>query len=226
MRETHILPIPNPQNKLEIVNHASGLTREQAILEYCMTPKTIGEIAAMLGLERDRYRVVKDHLKPLIREYKLKMTIPEFPTSLHQKFVNAETDVITASEEEILAFCKKPRSKEEISKHFGLSQFQRHKHIQPLIDSGKLIGNAPRYKISPRQKFVNRDVNLPIAYDDAIIEFCKTPRTRFELADNFRIGVNRIREYIQPLIDEGKLMVGLGQLDGTRKRRLQQFASK
>lgn len=56
-----------------------------AILEFCRVPRTREELYRFTKLSR--YRVISGYIQPLVREGKLKLTIPEKPRSTEQRYV-------------------------------------------------------------------------------------------------------------------------------------------
>lgn len=58
------------------------------LLAYCRTPRTRQEIAAYLGIRTVAYAMDK-YVKPLLKEGRLKMTLPETPQSRKQKYYTA-----------------------------------------------------------------------------------------------------------------------------------------
>ncbi len=58
---------------------------EEAILQFCSTPKSKEEIAAQLHINT-AYYIVSKYLKPLVEAGKMAMTIPEKPKSKYQKY--------------------------------------------------------------------------------------------------------------------------------------------
>ena len=59
------------------------------ILEFCRSPKNIGEIAEMLGM-KDKKWVRKKYIVPLLQDGQLRMTIPDKPNSQYQKYKTVE----------------------------------------------------------------------------------------------------------------------------------------
>lgn len=59
--------------------------RQNALLEFCQTPRTRQEITAYLGL-KTTYHVSKVYIDPLVESNQLCMTIPEHPRSRNQRF--------------------------------------------------------------------------------------------------------------------------------------------
>ena len=69
----------------EIHNQANIITPQDKVFEFCKSPKSIVEIAEMLGVN-DRRWVRKKYIAPYIGT-KLQMTIPDKPNSPNQKYV-------------------------------------------------------------------------------------------------------------------------------------------
>lgn len=63
-----------------------GVSKEEQILEYCKIPKSKKEIMEFVGLHHKRNFEV-NYLNPLLKSEKLKMTLPDKPTSRNQKYV-------------------------------------------------------------------------------------------------------------------------------------------
>ena len=61
------------------------------LLEFCMQPRSRKEIAQFLGLKTASYAMDR-HIRPLIEEGKLEMTIPAKPKSTHQKYRTVKQD--------------------------------------------------------------------------------------------------------------------------------------
>ena len=59
---------------------------EITIIEYCNKERTIYEIMRFVGY-KNRTRFRRDYIKPLVESKKLKMTIPDKPTSKNQKYI-------------------------------------------------------------------------------------------------------------------------------------------
>ena len=57
------------------------------IIEICKEPKSIKEIMEELGFKSNK-TFKRSYIKPLLESRKLKMTIPEKPTSRNQKYIS------------------------------------------------------------------------------------------------------------------------------------------
>ncbi len=58
----------------------------EKIIEFCIEPKSKREIVEHFGL-KDIREFTNRYIKPLLESGKLKMTIPDKPTSRYQKYV-------------------------------------------------------------------------------------------------------------------------------------------
>lgn len=72
----------------EIHKLSNIITPQEKVFEFCKSPKSIVEIAEMLGVN-DRRWVRKKYIAPFIGT-ELKMTIPNKPNSQNQKYVSIE----------------------------------------------------------------------------------------------------------------------------------------
>jgi hypothetical protein len=57
--------------------------------------------------------------------------------------VNVENAGLIPTIEAILDYCKVPRIKTNIARHFGMSYFVAAKQYDPLIESGVLVSDMP-----------------------------------------------------------------------------------
>lgn len=72
----------------EIHKLSNIITPQEKVFEFCKSPKSIVEIAEMLGVN-DRRWVRKKYIAPFIGT-ELKMTIPDKPNSQNQKYISIE----------------------------------------------------------------------------------------------------------------------------------------
>ena len=80
------VPVDAPVKESNVpVGDLQSKTDEEKILEFCMTPRGIIEIAAFLGY-KDK-RSVRKRLNPLLEQGRLAMTVPEKPNSRLQKYI-------------------------------------------------------------------------------------------------------------------------------------------
>ena len=73
-----------------IGNKAQDKTQDKVsmkIIEFCKQEKNIFEIMNYIGY-KNRTRFRRDYIKPLVENGKLKMTIPNKPTSKNQKYIS------------------------------------------------------------------------------------------------------------------------------------------
>lgn len=77
-----------PPSELDKHPQSVNLSPQDRVLEFCRTPRSITEIANMLGV-KDKKWVRKKYVSPLVG-LKLQMTIPEKPNSQNQKYKTIE----------------------------------------------------------------------------------------------------------------------------------------
>jgi hypothetical protein len=130
--------------------------------------------------------------------------IPQYAPNRNQRYVNAEIDIPIPTNEAIIEYCKIPRRKKEIREHFGLKIFQVKSHIDPLIKDGRLKGTEPENPENWWQRYVSAEYKL-LTLDEIIMDFCKEPRTRQEIAEQAGINIDHLKQYLNPLLDGGKL---------------------
>lgn len=77
-----------PPSQVDEHPQSVSLSPQDRVLEFCRTPRSITEIANMLGV-KDKKWVRKKYVSPLVGS-KLQMTIPEKPNSQNQKYKTIE----------------------------------------------------------------------------------------------------------------------------------------
>lgn len=69
----------------------------------------------------------------------------------------------------------------------------------------KLIMTLPNFPTSSNQRYVTVGYETPIASDENIIEYCKTPRRKKEIQQHFALSSFQLRQHLEPLIAAYKL---------------------
>lgn len=72
----------------EMHDQSNIITPQEKVFEFCKSPKSVAEIADMLGVN-DRRWVRKKYIAPFIGT-KLQMTIPDKPNSQNQKYISID----------------------------------------------------------------------------------------------------------------------------------------
>ena len=88
------------------------------------------------------------------------------PKSSDQVSDQVENEAVV---EKILEFCKKARTKKEISEYIGYKNltYMTRTYINPLLESGKLAYTIPEKPQSRLQKYVTKQSNRP--------QWCQAP---------------------------------------------------
>lgn len=114
---------------------ADTLTPEriEKILDFCKTPKGLREIEECIQTKN-----ALQYVRKLVMEGKLKLTHPDIPSYLKQKYFNAESNCEQFTDQAVADYCIEPRTKQEIETHFNLTKPMRKGVVQRLINSGKI----------------------------------------------------------------------------------------
>jgi hypothetical protein len=182
-----------------------------AIAQYCETPRLLKDIARHFGLEVGE---LSDIMKPIISSGKLAGTLEKMDAketrgkSYKKRYFMSEL-AMRKKGNAILEFCSVPRSRPEIEQFLGAGWKYYIRYLQPLIDGGKLSIIKPDQFRSVDQRFVatdNMDANTIILSEATLQEYCRTPRTRAEMARHFEVKTYIItRGFLDKMIKSGKL---------------------
>ncbi len=196
--------IMNPKNHWQrYVSTDAPIVETDIILEMCQTPRTRAEMAERLGFET---KYIRRYTEPLIQNGKLKLTIPERPTSVNQKFVIAEYEMPILSETEIIEYCNTPRLRKEVAQHFDVPQYTTDGYLLDLVKKGRLKYTIPLSPQAKQQRYVVVDFDIMVLSEEALIEFCATAKTKAEIYEHFGYSSKSgITAHITVLIERGKL---------------------
>ena len=78
---------PLPQKELQ---KKTGLTKKKH-LQFCRVPRSRQEIAGYLGITSVSY-TLSQYVQPLINAGKIKLTLPEKPKSVKQRYITVQSD--------------------------------------------------------------------------------------------------------------------------------------
>jgi hypothetical protein len=126
------------------------MDRVQQLKEFCREPRSRKEIAVFLRLSTTR---TYEFLREQVEANKLKLTMPERPQSMQQKFVATEVDIhiLTA---DIIEFCQTARTRSEVAERYGLSRRTASTYLCEFIQKGILNYTVPEYILSRKQKYI------------------------------------------------------------------------
>ena len=227
------IPLDNKKTLVNIEKN-ERLDMEQEILEFCKQPRSLDEIKEYTKLGTTKDAVRRHFINPLLRDGKLKYT-HDYKCHLHQKYINSQVEVtpemlINIQEKDdtltpkrmemILELCKEPKGIREIEKHIGSKTAS--KYVAELMKQGKLKFTIPSSPYNNKQKYINSEIEYQTYEECDIIEFCREPRTKSEIAKQFNMTecvrkrmVKRLLE--QGLIDYTEESKKLGIYDGNRR---------
>lgn len=113
----------------------------------------------MLKITENRYSGI-----PTIRRtmYEYNLREPEFAEErgsfvvrLYKHEADAKNDVNIEGDNELVLFCRTPRTRKEICDYLGLSSvtYAIQTHVMPLVETGKIKMSNPDKPKSPKQLF-------------------------------------------------------------------------
>lgn len=119
----------------EIDERADTLTpmRLEEILSFCKEPKGLREIERFI-----KTKTALKYVGILLKCGKLKMTYPDIPSYFKQKYFNAEINYNQFTDQSVVEYCQKPRTKAEIETHFNLTKSLRIGVVERLLQQGKI----------------------------------------------------------------------------------------
>lgn len=227
------IPLDNKKTLINIEKN-ERLDMEQEILEFCKQPRSLDEIKEYTKLGTTRDAVRRHFINPLIRDGRLKYT-HNYKCHYNQRYINSQVEVTpemliniqeTADKltpkrmEMILELCKEPKGIREIEKHIGSTAAREY--VAELMKQGKLKFTIPSSPYNNKQKYINSEIEYQTYEECDIIEFCREPRTKSEIAKQFNMTecvrkrmVKRLLE--QGLIDYTEESKKLGIYDGNRR---------
>lgn len=227
------IPLDNKKTLINIEKN-KRLDMEQEILEFCKQPRSLDEIKEYTKLGTTKDAIRRHFINPLIRDGRLKYT-HNYKCHYNQRYINSQVEVTpemliniqeTADKltpkrmEMILELCKEPKGIREIEKHIGSTSAREY--VAELMKQGKLKFTIPSSPYNNKQKYINSEIEYQTYEECDIIEFCREPRTKSEIAKQFNMTecvrkrmVKRLLE--QGLIDYTEESKKLGIYDGNRR---------
>lgn len=227
------IPLNNKKTLINIEKD-ERLDMEQAVLEFCKQPRSLDEIKDYTKLETTRDAVRRHFINPLLRDGRLKYT-HNYKCHYNQRYINSQVNVTpemliniheTADKltpkrmEMILELCKEPKGIKEIEKHIETTNARQY--VAELMKQGKLKFTIPSSPYSNKQKYINSEVEYKTYEESDIIEFCKEPRTKSEIAKQFNMTECIRKRMVNRLLDKGLIdyteeSKQLGIYDGNRR---------
>jgi ATP-dependent DNA helicase RecG len=185
-----------------------------AIAYYCRTPRHLRDVARHFGLTVEQFAEIA---VPLIANGKLLGNIDNLTAnekrgkSYKARFFIGE-QAMRKKGDAILEFCNEPRSRDEIEAFLGNSSKYYIRYLQPLVDGGRLALTKPDQSKSADQRFVTAErlseIEVKIISEATVREYCRTPRTRVEVARHFEVNTYIItRGFLDKMIKSGKLKI-------------------
>jgi hypothetical protein len=199
----------NPQG-LWAVALETGISRVDELLEYCKQLRSHKDLYKFLGLTSAYAR--EYYIRPLVEQGRLKILTPQKTNRTNRFYLNAEVDMPSNIDDAIIFYCRSPSHLRAVTKHFGLTIEQFTEIAMPLIANGRLLGKVDnltakeRVGISYKARYFISEFAMQ-KKGNAILEFCQEPHTRAEIEEFLDSTSKYYIQYLQPMIDSGKLLL-------------------
>ena len=124
--------------EIEEIIKQKSITKESAeykqkILTFCKVPRGIREIEKHI-----QSKTAPLYVRELVEDGKIKLTHPDIPSYLKQKYFNADNEFEQFTDQAVADYCIEARTKFEIETHFNITKAMRKGVIQRLLDQGKI----------------------------------------------------------------------------------------
>ena len=230
---TREIPLKNRQTLINTTLDMR-LEMEKELLEFCKHPRSLDDIKQFTKLDTTKDSIRRYLINPLIINGKLKYA-QDYKSHYNQRYLNAEieitqdmldeinqsADILTKERiEKILEFCNEPRGIREIENYIGTKM--AGKYVKNLINQGKLRYTIPSIPCHKKQRYINTSIEYETFTEYDIVEYCRTPRTKKEIATKFGLTESMRKGLIGRLIANGKICytnesLKLGIYDGNRR---------
>ncbi|MFA6982854.1 MAG: hypothetical protein WC276_02805 [Sedimentibacter sp.] len=180
----------NPRNhwqKFVTARSDEATVSAESVERFCQEPRSREELAEFLGTTA---KFIKGYIDVYLTKGIIKMTKPETPKSIEQRFISVKTNctVPVLSAEDIQEFCRTPRSRQDIAERYGMAIYLARRHLDKMVTEGRLKLTMPDCPQAKQQRYVHPDSEINQFTEQALIEYCKTPRTRAEILKHFNFG--------------------------------------
>lgn len=163
--------------------------------------REIGDHIGVKGVQLVR----EQYVQPLVANGKLQKIFPNYSHAKKQKYVVAGYEKPLPTTENILDYCREPRTRDDVAKHFEIAKFQALHNLRKLIAEGLLVKLTRSIAKTEVPTYVTADSPFPKTKEEALLRFCAEPRTRKEISINCGLHIKNVWRNIEPLIAAGKI---------------------
>ena len=208
-----------PHSFLYRVVPETGMTNAEMILEFCKEPRTIDEITKHIKIAFHQ-RAREGYVYPLVEKGELCISAQSKLCNNKKYVTKGYEPAPIPTQAAILEFCQRPRTRKEIQSYFNLRRFKGSCNIAKLLNEGRLLGDMPHSPTNNSQKFVSADSDYPKTKREALLLFCRAPKTRAEIAEELGLRwVIIYEEYISDYIKSGKMMFEIPERPKSHNQR-------
>ena len=112
-------------------------------------------------------------------------------------------------DEDLIAYCRKPRLIQEIVNNFGITNYECKKRLDRLFAAGELVYTEKArswYRKIKAKGLTDDTVIKENVTDEDIISFCNVPRYAYEIKKEFHLSNTLFEKIVKKLINDERLI--------------------
>lgn len=197
------------ENPQKVIIKKRKITDED-IIEFCKIPRHHRELWEEFEISTRTCQKIVDRL---IEDGRLVYT--EDTKSYKRKVLKNDPVLVKMlndtklKDEDLIAYCRKPRLIQEIINNFGITNYECKKHLDRLFATGELVYTEKArswYRKIKAKGLTNDAVTKENVTDEDIISFCNVPRYVYEIKKEFHLNDTSFKKIVETMIDDGRLI--------------------
>lgn len=197
------------ENPQKVIIKKRKITDED-IIEFCKIPRHHRELWEEFEISTRTCQKIVDRL---IEDGRLVYT--EEAKSYKRKVLKNDPVLVKMlndtklKDEDLIAYCRKPRLIQEIVNNFGITNYECKKRLDRLFAAGELVYTEKArswYRKIKAKGLTDDTVIKENVTDEDIISFCNVPRYAYEIKKEFHLSNTLFEKIVKKLINDERLI--------------------
>lgn len=197
------------ENPQKVIIKKRKITDED-IIEFCKIPRHHRELWEEFEISTRTCQKIVDRL---IEDGRLVYT--EEAKSNKRKVLKNDPVLVKMlndtklKDEDLIAYCRKPRLIQEIVNNFGITNYECKKRLDRLFAAGELVYTEKArswYRKIKAKGLTDDTVIKENVTDEDIISFCNVPRYAYEIKKEFHLSNTLFEKIVKKLINDERLI--------------------
>lgn len=197
------------ENPQKVIIKKRKITDED-IIEFCKIPRHHRELWEEFEISTRTCQKIVDRL---IEDGRLVYT--EEAKSYKRKVLKNDPVLVKMlndtklKDEDLIAYCRKPRLIQEIINNFGITNYECKKRLDRLFAAGELVYTEKArswYRKIKAKGLTDDTVIKENVTDEDIISFCNVPRYAYEIKKEFHLSNTLFEKIVKKLINDERLI--------------------